>query len=174
MEEIIDSKLVFSGTVFNVNELKIRLENSEIVVREIVDKQQDSVAVVPIDENGNILLVKEYFCGTNERALTLPKGMINRGETPEVAALRELQEEVGYKGSLSYLTKISVSPGYLTQKTTLFYATNLEVSKRKGDEEHYLSVIKIPFSEAMNKVLTGEITESRTVCGILLANSRVS
>jgi ADP-ribose pyrophosphatase len=169
MEKIIESKVLFQGRKFTVRELSVEVDSGETSKFEIVEKGGDSVAIVAIDKEGNVYLVEEYFAATNERSLCLPKGMIDPGEKPDEAALRELQEEVGLKGKMTFLVKMSVSPGYLNQRTSLFLATDLEKSKLEHEETHYLSAVKLPLDKALKKVLNGEITEARTIGGLTLA-----
>lgn len=171
MEKILSSKVLYSGRRFTVKELVIELAPEKVVTWEVVDKAGDSVAMVPIDADRNVYLVEEYFGATNERTLCLPKGMVDPGETPAEAALRELQEEIGMKGRLQQLVVMSVSPGYLTQRTTVFLATDLEPSRLSGDEEHSLKVVRLPLTETIDMMQRGAITEARTIGGISLARA---
>nr|VFK60960.1 MAG: ADP-ribose pyrophosphatase [Candidatus Kentron sp. TUN]VFK69865.1 MAG: ADP-ribose pyrophosphatase [Candidatus Kentron sp. TUN] len=168
MEKIRKTETLFQGKKFEVRQLAIELESGETANWEIVHKG-NSVAMVPVDRDNNVYLVEEYFAATDERALCLPKGMIDKGESPSEAALRELQEEIGMRGALRHLVDIRVSPGYLTQITSLFLVTDLEPAKREGDEQHYLEPVKMPLEEALNKVKKGEITKARTIGGLALA-----
>jgi 8-oxo-dGTP pyrophosphatase MutT (NUDIX family) len=169
MEKIVSSKVLFTGRRFIVKELTVEVESGKTAKFEIVEKGGNSVAMVPIDTERNVILVEEYFAATNERALCLPKGGVDPGENPEEAALRELQEEVGLKGKMTYLVTMSVSPGYLTQKTIVFLATDLEKSKLEHEETHYLNAVRLPLEDAIKKILKGEITEARTIGGLTLA-----
>jgi len=169
MEKILNSKDLYKGRKFTVKELEIELEPGRVVKWEVVDKGGNSVAMVPVDGNGNVYLVEEYFGATNERTLCLPKGMVDPGETDEAAALRELQEEIGMKGKLKKLVTMSVSPGYLTQKTILFLATDLVPSQLDKDEQQYLEVTKLHMTQAIEMIRQGKITEARTIGGIALA-----
>ncbi|SDT92803.1 NUDIX domain-containing protein [Desulfobacula phenolica] len=171
MEKILESKVLYRGKRFNVTGLKIELSPGNIVLWEAVDKGGNSVAMIPIDEKNNIYLVEEYFGAVNKRMLCLPKGMVDAGETNEEAALRELQEEIGLKGKLKQLTIMDISPSYLTQKTILYLVTELVHSKLEGDEREYIRTVKLPITEAFEKVMKGEITEARTITGIILAKN---
>lgn len=169
MEKILQSQTIFQGRKFEVKRLTIEIEPGRTVEWEVVHKGGNSVAMVPIDDEGNVYLVEEYFAATDERTLCLPKGMIDEGETPQDAALRELQEEIGMRGSLQHLVDMSVSPGYLTQKTILFLVTSLRPSKLEGDEKLHIKPVKLPVAEALDKVRMGQITEARTIGGLALA-----
>lgn len=169
MEKILKSEILYAGRKFTVKRLTVELQPGVLVDWEVVDKGSNSVAMVPVDDQGNVYLVEEYFAATNERTLCLPKGTINAGETDEEAALRELQEEIGVRGKLTKLVSMSVSPGYLTQRTTVFLATDLEKSTLPREEEQYLEAVVMPFSEAISKIKSGEITEARTIGGLALA-----
>nr|VFK12315.1 MAG: ADP-ribose diphosphatase [Candidatus Kentron sp. LPFa] len=167
MEKILKTETLFQGNQFEVRQLTIEFESGETANWEIVHKG-NSVAMIPIDRDDNVYLVEEYFAATDERALCLPKGMLDEGESPKEAALRELQEEIGMRGRLQHLVDMSVNPGYLTQITSVFLVTDLEPAKLDGDEQHHLEPVKIPLEEALSKVKKGEITEARTIGGLAL------
>jgi len=171
MEKILESKVLYQGDTFSVKEITVELSPGNIVHWEIVDKGGNSVAIIPVDADGNIYLIEEYFGAVNKRMLSLPKGMANPGETYEEAALRELQEEIGMKGNLKQILVMDLSPGYLAQKTILFLATELKPSRLKGDEQEYLRRIRLPIEKAIEKIMKGDITEARTITGILLSKT---
>lgn len=167
-EEIVEERTVFRGRRFKVLERDIRLSETSIVTWEVLDKGWNSVAMIALDNETNVYLVEEYFGGTNERSLCLPKGKIDPGETPAEAADRELREEIGMGGKLERLMTISVSPGYLTQKTELYLATDLHPDALLGDEVQHITPVRLPFQEALTMCVTGEITEARTIAAVLV------
>jgi 8-oxo-dGTP pyrophosphatase MutT (NUDIX family) len=174
MEKILKSETIFQGKKFAVKRVEVELESGEVAEWEIVDKGGDSVALVPVDADGNLYLVAEYFAATNERSLCLPKGTVSKGEDPEEAALREMAEEIGMTGRLERLARMSVSPGYLTQRTIVFLASDLVPATAMKDEKHHLMVVKVPLSDAGAKIASGEISEARTIGGIGLVQMRLS
>jgi ADP-ribose pyrophosphatase len=174
MEKVVSSKVIFQGRVFAVKELQVELAPGKIVSREVVDKGRDSIAVVPIDDHKRVYLISEYSAATDERTLCLPKGMIEPGESSEDAASRELEEEVGLRGSLRRLAVLTVSPGYLTQRTTIFLATQLQRGKRGGDEDHELEVHIMRLADVCSSIAAGRISEARTIAGIALAREALS
>lgn len=173
MEKIIDSKVIFTGLKFEVKQLTIELSSGECVKREVVHKGGDSVAMLALDEDRNIYLVEEYFAAADKRMLCLPKGMIDPGEAPEIAAVRELEEEIGLTGRATFLTRLTLSPGYLTQSTSLFLVRGLRERQRAKPEAHFLETVVLPLREALSMVFDGKITEARTVAAIIWAASIV-
>ena len=173
-EQILADDPIFEAGSLKVIRRRIRLSSGQEVEWQIIDKGWDSVAMVPVYPDGRVVLVEEYFGATDERSLCLPKGKIDPGEEAEDAALRELQEEVGLKGALELLSTVSLSPGYLTQRTHLFLATDLEPSQLEGDEVQFIQPRTLSLNEAYAMCLSGQISEARTVTGILLARDRLS
>lgn len=166
-EKIISEKIVFQGKKITVKTQKIELQNKKTVEWEIVEKGGNSVAVLPIDKFDNIYLIREYYGAANERLLSLPKGMPESNENYLEAGLRELQEEIGFKGILKPLMTTFVSPSYLRQKTIIFYATGLEKSILPRDDEEFMQVEIININQTIKMIKSGEISEARTVAAIL-------
>jgi 8-oxo-dGTP pyrophosphatase MutT (NUDIX family) len=174
MEKIIEIESLFKGRKFEVQRRTVEDDQGRLSKWEVVHKGGDSVAMVAVDSHNKVYLVEEYFAAINARTLCLPKGMIEPGEAPEAAAIRELQEEVGYAGRARKLATVSVSPGYLTQMTTLFLVTNLVPSKLIADETHFLAVRVFDLDEAISMIRSGEISEARTVAGLILARNELA
>ncbi|WP_170222808.1 NUDIX domain-containing protein [Nonomuraea turkmeniaca] len=165
-EEVVAEREVFRGRRLTVVERDIRIAADRVVTWEVIQKD-DSVAIVAIDAEHRVHLVEEYFGATGERALCLPKGRIDAGETPAEAAGRELREELGLRGDLGHLCTLSVSPGYLSQRTEIFLATALSPDPLEGDEEHSIKPVTLQLDDAVRMCLNGEIHEARTVAALL-------
>ena len=141
--------------------------------REIVE-HGGVAAIVPIDESGNVLLVRQYRAPVDEAILEIPAGGIEEGETPEQAAQRELQEEVGKRaGGLERLTGFYASPGYCSEFIHLFLGVGLSASRRSGDEDEDIEVVRLPMEEALRRVRSGEIRDGKSIIGLLLAAERI-
>ena len=168
-ERILTERTQWEGAKLRVLERDLRLDNGQEVTWEVIDKP-DSVAVVPVND-GEVHLLRQYFGARDEWGLTLPKGGIEGDETPEAAAKRELREETGLVGPLEELTAVSVSPGYLTQVTTIFLGRDLEAHPdgRIEDAEEPMEVVRLPLEEALERVLAKEVSQARTVAGLALA-----
>jgi len=171
MEQIIGSRLLYRGKKFEVREVEVELRPGVRVKWEIVDKGGNSVAMLPVSEHGEVFIVSEYFAATNERTLCVPKGMVEKGESELDAARRGLREELGLSGEFEKLVVMSVSPGYLTQRTTVFLVRNVvPAAAAERDEKHHLEPVKLTFPEAIQKIRHGQITEARTIGALMLAN----
>lgn len=172
-EQIVKETLVFQGNVISVSEIRVLLEDGSIVEWEVVTKAGDSVAMVAIDADNNVHLIEEYYGAVDKRLLSLPKGTVERNESPSQSALRELREEIGYTGILHDLITVEVSPSYLRQKTHIFLVTDLVFSPLEGDESAHIQEVCIPLKDVREMIANGHISEARTVAGLLLVLERL-
>jgi 8-oxo-dGTP pyrophosphatase MutT (NUDIX family) len=169
MAKVLSEKQVFKGTVFAVKELQAELPNGKRMKFNVVEKN-DSAMIVPITDDGQLVLQKEYFVASDVYMLSLPKGAMADGEHRLDAANRELQEEAGYKaGELIELGTLTVSPGYIRQKTHVFLARKLTESRLSGDEDEEIEVKRIPFADFEKLVYSHEISEARVIAALFLA-----
>jgi len=135
--------------------------------REVVE-HDDVVAVVPLLENGDLLLVRQYRLPTQLVMLEVPAGGVDRGETPEQAAQRELAEEIDRRaGRLQRLCGFYVSPGFCDEYVHVFLATELEEASLPHDADEDLEVVRMPLAEAVRLVYAGEIQDSKSIIGLL-------
>jgi ADP-ribose diphosphatase len=131
---------------------------------------RNAVMMVPITEHGDILLVREYAAGTERYELGFPKGLIDAGEQPADAAVRELKEEIGYGANrLTPLKEVILAPSYFSSKMTLFIAEELYPEKLEGDEPEPLDVVRWPLSQAEELLTHLDFCEARSITALLLA-----
>ena len=170
LPEILKCTLVASSRFFNIESLQLKFSNG--VQREFERMQgqhQGAVLIVPFFDKETLLLIREYAAGTHSYQLGFPKGLIDRGETAEVAANRELKEEVGFgTRSLTKLKKVSMAPSYFSSEMTLFMATDLYAEKLAGDEPEPLEVIKWPLNKVEELLMRDDFQEARSICALLL------
>lgn len=168
-ETIISSEVIYDGRIVHLYKETVRLPNGENATREVI-KHAGAVAIVPIDANGNVVMVRQYRLPTRRVLLEIPAGTLNPGEDPLACAVRELQEETGYKpGHLERLGGIYTAPGYTSEFIHLFLATDLLESRLSPDADEFLELERFPFSEALRLIDTGEIADGKTISGLLLA-----
>ena len=133
-----------------------------------------AVALVAFDADNNVLLVRQFRLAANRIMVEIPAGTLNPGEDPEACAIRELQEETGYKpGQLEALGGIFPAPGYTTEFIHLYIATNLTESVLPGDEDELIEVLRVPLSEAIAMIERDEIADGKSSAGLLRAARRL-
>lgn len=165
----LSEKEIFKTKVFTIKDIVLETTSGKKVTYQILEKK-DTALIVPLLNNTTLLLTREYFYAIDRYQLSLPKGRIDEGESELQAANRELQEEIGFKSqNLVNLGELTMSPGYLTQKTHIFLARDLVRSKIPGDEEEEIEVINYPFSDFEKLIDEGKLTEARVIAALYLA-----
>ncbi|UGA54926.1 ADP compounds hydrolase NudE [Vibrio sp. VB16] len=131
---------------------------------------REAVMMVPITENGDLLLVREYAAGTEEYELGFPKGLVDLGETPQEAANRELKEEIGLGGTVfTPLKKVVLAPSYFSSEMTLFLVEGLYPETLEGDEPEPLELVRWPFNQADELLSHLDFSEARSIAALMLA-----
>ncbi|MFP4323243.1 MAG: NUDIX hydrolase [Anaerolineales bacterium] len=129
-----------------------------------------SVGLVPLTADGRLVLVRQYRLPLEDFLLEIPAGGLEPGETPEVCARRELQEEAGYyPASLQPLTGVYLSPGTSDEYMHLFLAQALQPSPRPGDPDELIQVAHVPLADAAQMIESGEIRDAKTISGLYQA-----
>ena len=170
--QILGSKEVFRGRVFDITVDTIR-EGDKTYQREIVH-HPGSAVIVPIFDDGTIALVRQYRHPAVRYLLEVPAGTLKRGEVPEEGAARELEEELGFvAGRLQKLSEFFVSPGFCEEKMWIYLATELTETKQQLEDDEILEVSRVPFSQALGMITTGEIEDAKTIIGVMLAAPHV-
>lgn len=170
--EILESKEVFGGRVFDVTVDTIR-EGDQTYQREVVH-HPGSAVIVPIFPDGTIALVRQYRHPAVRYLLEVPAGTLRRGEVPEEGAARELEEELGVvAGRLEKLSEFFVSPGFCEEKMWVYLATELTETQQQLEEDEILDVVRLPFPQVLSMITSGEIEDAKTIIGVMLAASRV-
>lgn len=166
-EKILKTERLYSGRLFNLEVLDVQLPDGKQQKREVV-RHPGATALVAVDEQQQILLVRQYRIASEKVMSEIPAGTLKPGEPPDVCAIRELQEETGYKpGKLETLGGFYVAPGYTTEYIHLFLATNLIASRLPGDEDEFIQVDRIPLAEALKMIERGDIMDAKTIIGLM-------
>ncbi len=168
-EPTTDSKVVFEGRIVKLRVDTVQLPSGRTTTREIVE-HEDSVCMVPIDEDNNVLMVRQYRKAAQLSLLEVPAGGVEAGETPEQTVLRELQEEVGVtSGSLRKLAGFWVSPGWATEFMHAYLAMELTSASLPADDDEYITVERVPLESIPGLIESGEIQDSKSIASLLLA-----
>ena len=168
-ETTVSRQTVYEGIIVNVRRDKARLIDGRIANREVVE-HPGGVCVFALDDEGKVILVKQYRYPMGEVVLELPAGKLEKGEAPSDSGLRELAEETGLHPKTYLPMGISFSsPGIMEEKIHYFFATDLVQGDTHPDDGEFLEVIHIPFEELMELAKTGEIKDGKTLIGIFKA-----
>jgi ADP-ribose diphosphatase len=161
MPKILKQKSIFKSKLFDIKQADIEFNGITMKYEIISGTGRGAVMVVPFIEN-DIIFIKEYAAAIDDYMITFPKGKIDKGETIEEAANRELQEEVGYKsGEIKLIKKLYLAPGYIDHMTYVMVAKDLSVSSLSGDEPEELEVIRVHRDDVINFLDKNEIIDSR-------------
>ena len=168
--EILAKQTVAQSRLFSIESLDLRFSNGEERTYERMKPSgRNAVMMVPITEQGDILLVREYAAGTERYELGFPKGLIDPGEQPSDAAVRELKEEIGFGANkLTPLKEVVLAPSYFSSKMTLFIAEDLYPEKLEGDEPEPLDIVRWPLAQAEELLTHLDFCEARSITALLL------
>lgn len=163
-----DQKCIYEGTVMSLWKDHLELPDGSQVIYDMV-KQKGGACVLPVDEEQNVYLVKQYRNTLNRVNLELPAGCYAYpGEPPMQCASRELKEELGIIAEIwHYMTEIITDIGISDEKVAIFHATGLTFGTCKLDEDERIHLVKLPINEAVRLVQCGEIVDAKTVVAIL-------
>ena len=159
-------KNIFKGRVLTLNLETVTLPNGATVELELV-RHPGAAAVVPIKDDGTVVLVRQYRHATGGFIYEIPAGKLNPNEDPRDCAMRELEEEIGYRASsLELLTSIFTAPGFADEVIHIFKATGLIPGRQQLDHDEVLDVVELPLEKAMAQIRDGTIRDGKTIVGL--------
>lgn len=173
MEQVVKSEYVYRGRVLNLRLDSVKVKNGDVTLREIVE-HHGAVAILPLDDQNRVTLVKQWRAATGRMMLEIPAGSLEENEKPEQGAPRELQEETGLTaGRLDFLVRFFPSPGILTEEMFLYVARDLTEGAQNlmGDED--IEVVKLTIEDAIARIATGEIADAKTIVGLLMVRAQI-
>ena len=168
-EETVDSQVVYRGVIVNVRLDTARLVNGRLAKREVVE-HPGGVGILALDDDGCVVLVRQYRYAFSRVLTEIPAGKREKGEAPFVTAQRELKEEIGAEAEeWTDLGALIASPGCYGETLYLFLARGLHFGETHPDEDEFLDVLRVPFDRAVAQCLDGTLTDAKTVAAILKA-----
>ncbi|MCB7129033.1 MAG: NUDIX hydrolase [Candidatus Brocadiales bacterium] len=164
MEKTLQSKMIYDGRRLRLYRDEVELPDGRHTFREVVS-HPGAVAVVPVTEEGDVFLVKQFRYAIRSELYEIPAGIIEKGESPEQCAVRELREEAGLNaGKMEKLGQFYTSPGVMDELMHIYRATELTAPGYKPEEG--IEVVKMKLGQAIDKIKTGEIADAKTICGV--------
>ena len=158
---------------FDVELMHFRLPDGRERDYDLV-QHADAVTILPVDELGQVYLVKQYRIGAEKELLELPAGVMDPGEDPDVTAHRELQEEIGKDcGELIRLGGFYMAAGYSSEYMHVFLALKLKDSHLDHDDDEFLTTVVVPISELMEMAQDGRLEDGKSLSTLLLARQEL-
>jgi len=162
------NKILYQG-----KEISVKLIEKEFLKKKakiIVVDFPKTVGVLPIDENGKIILVKQYRFPAKKELWEIPAGKLKKGEKPEIGAKRELKEETGFEAEkLEKIAEYFVSPGYTSEYQYLFVAKDLKKGKQLLDEDEIIKKVKaFSLKEILKMIKERKIIDVKTILAVNL------
>ena len=167
--ELLKSESVFQGRAFKIRSDTLKTPDGRETKYEIVE-HVGSVIIIPMDEQGNLLFVRQYRHAAGKDLLELPAGTREGDEPYEACAAREIREETGMAaGKLERIGDFYLAPGYSTEFMAVFLATELTDNPLEADEDEFLQLEKIPIRKAIEMAEKGEMPDAKTLAALFLA-----
>jgi ADP-ribose pyrophosphatase len=166
-EKIIQTEYLYRGRLIKLRLDQVRMPNNSMHTREIVE-HSGAVAIVALDEQGRVLLERQYRSAAARETLEIPAGTLENGEDPSLCAVRELREETGYSAAeWEKLGAFYSSPGFSTEIMYLFLARGLKPGPSSPEEDESIAVEWRPLADALAAIENGEIVDAKSMVGLL-------
>ena len=167
--ELLKSETTYQGRAFSVRRDHLLTPGGQTVKYDIV-QHTGSIALIPVDADGQIHFVRQYRHAAQVDLLELPAGTLEPGEPPAEAAAREIREETGMAAkNLKEIGSFYLAPGYSTELMHVFLATDLVHDPLAPDDDEFLKVEKIPVAEALRMAESGQIQDAKSLAALMLA-----
>jgi ADP-ribose pyrophosphatase len=167
--ELIRSETLLQGRAFKIRRDYLKTPNGRETRLEIIE-HGGSVVLIPIDDDGNLLFVRQYRHAVSKDLLELPAGTRDNDEPFEECAAREIREETGMQADkLQKVGEFYLAPGYSSEFMVVFLATGLKDNPLDADDDEFLQVEKIPLKQAIQMAERGDIPDAKSLAALLLA-----
>lgn len=164
-EDVLEVEEAYCGKLISLFRYGVSVDGRR-TVREVV-KHPGAVAIIPVKEDGKIVLVRQHRLPAGRSLIEIPAGTKRKDEDDEKCARRELLEETGYRAHIfEKIRSFYLAPGYSTEKITLFLASGLEKVGQSLEEDEYIEVVEVPPEEAFKMLEKGVIEDAKTIIGI--------
>lgn len=171
-EKIISKEHIYTGNFLKLEKLSVELPNGGFSTRDVV-RHPGGVAIIAETNDNKILFVEQFRTPIEDLLLEVPAGKLEYGEDPYECALRELEEETGYKSdNLEFIGKIVMAPGFSDEFMHFYYAKDLYKGVKGGDEDEFIDIREFTLDEINEMIRCGKITDSKTISGIKLFENR--
>ena len=163
----IDRKLEHKGSIVDFYSDYMELPDHKIAKWDFI-AHKGAAAIIPVTEDGNIIMVRQYRNAIERYTLEIPAGALNQGETKEQAAIRECEEETGYKAmEVKHLFDLYTTVAFCNENIGIYYTTKLVKGKQHLDDGEYVHVEIHPLDELIQMIFDGKIQDAKTMSALL-------
>jgi ADP-ribose pyrophosphatase len=167
--ERLKTRPIYDGRIVKLSVDTVRLPGGHETELEMI-RHPGAAAVVPINAAGEVLLVRQYRYASGGYLLEVPAGKLDPGESPEICAARETEEEIGFRpGRLIPMGWIWTTPGFTDERIWLFAAVDLTPTQQDLQHDEVLTVEHLPLEQAVDLAAKGEIVDGKSICALLRA-----
>ena len=160
-------ELIHEGRIINYFSDTIEIEGGKQTLFDFIGHKGAS-AMIPVDQDGNILMVRQYRNAIDQYSLEIPAGGLNPGEDNRTCAIRECEEETGYKaGEVFHLIDVFTTVAFSNEKIGIYYTTGITPSKQNLDEDEFVTLERHSIEELTKMIFNGVIQDAKTVAAIL-------
>jgi ADP-ribose pyrophosphatase len=160
------TKNIFKGRLLTLNLETMTLPDGASVEMEII-RHPGAAAVVPLKDDGTVVLIRQYRHAVGEFIYEIPAGKLHLGEDPRDCATRELEEEIGYRpASLELLASILTAPGFADEVIHIYKGTGLVPGKQQLDHDEVLEIVELPLDKALALIQDSTIRDAKTIVGL--------
>lgn len=172
-EETMSTERIYNGRVLNLRIDTVELPDMKYGKREIIE-HNGGVAIIALDEQKNILMVKQFRKAIEDVLLELPAGKLEAKEDPLECAKRELEEETGYKTeNIELITSFYTSPGFSNEKLYIYLAKDLKKGTVNLDEGEFLESYKYKAQEVYKMIEENKIEDGKTILGLMMVKAEI-
>lgn len=165
-ERTLSSQLIFDGRAVRLRVDTIETADGRETTREIVE-HDDCVAIIAVDAEDNLLLVRQFRKAVEKELLEIPAGGIDPGEDAETAVRREMREETGYlPRKVESLGGFYSTPGYCNEYLHLYLVSDLIPSRLVAEDTDSIEVVRVPVSQVVDLVTSGQICDAKSIAGL--------
>ena len=165
-EKTLKEELIYKGDYLTYTKVTVELPDGNTANRDILH-HPGACAIIPFIDDDKIILINQFRKALDKTILEIPAGKINKDENIKDCALRELEEETGYKANnITYLGGVVLAPGYCDEVIHLYKATDLQLNEKHEDFDEFTEVKIFPLDEVKQMIKEGKIIDAKTISAI--------